>query len=169
MVNRATLIGNLGRDPEIRRLENGTAVGKFSIATNESYKDNNGEWQTLTEWHEIVVWRSLAEQAERQLKKGSLAFIEGKITHRKYTDKNGIERTTTEIVANTLRLLEKRDNNAREAAFPTEETPYANSRGTTNNTTTTMNDTSKSVDFEVIPQHEMADAPSMEGGNDLPF
>ena len=167
MVNKATLIGNLGRDPEIRRLENGTAVSKFSIATNENYKDSAGEWQTLTEWHEIVAWRSLAEQAERQLKKGSLVFIEGKITHRKYTDANGIERRTTEIVANTMRSLEKREGSGRDAAFPTEETPYANTRGTyTNNSSAT---TSQSVDFEVVPQHELTDAPSMEGGNDLPF
>ena len=99
MVNRVTLIGYLGKDPEIRRLENSTAVGKFSLATSESYKDANGEWQSQSEWHDIVVWRALAEQAERLFKKGSLVYVEGKITHRKYTDKNGIERYSTEIVA----------------------------------------------------------------------
>lgn len=110
MINRVTLVGNLGRDPEIRHLESGAVVGKFSIATNESYKDKTGEWKTLTEWHEIVVWRGLAERAERDLKKGGLCYIEGKITHRKYTDKEGNERNFTEVVASMLRSLEKRES-----------------------------------------------------------
>jgi single-strand DNA-binding protein len=126
MVNRVTLIGNLGRDPEIRRLENGTAVGKFSVATNESYKDSSGEWQQQTEWHEVVVWRALAEQAEKALKKGALIFVEGKLSYRKYTDKNNIERTAVEIVANTFRLLERREGSGggRESSFPTQETTH---------------------------------------------
>lgn len=110
MINRVTLIGNLGRDPEIRRLENGSAVAKFSLATNESYRDKNGEWQTQTEWHDVVMWRSLAERAERDLKKGKLVYIEGKLTHRKWQDKDGNDRRTTEVVAYTFRLLEKREN-----------------------------------------------------------
>ena len=110
MVNKVTLVGNLGRDPEIRTLENGTKVGTFSLATNENYKDKNDTWQTVTEWHNIVVWRGLAEKAERELKKGSLAYIDGKITHRKYQDKDGQERSTTEIVANTIYSMEKREN-----------------------------------------------------------
>lgn len=178
MVNRATLVGNLGRDPEIRRLENGTPVAKFPIATNESYKDNNGEWQTLTEWHDVVLWRGLAEQAERMFKKGSLVFVEGKITHRKYTDKNGIERYTTEIVANNCRLLEKRESNGRESAFPSEESPYAAPRSNAYTQTPTTPSFSapvqttelpKPVDFEIVPGHQMADAPSLDGVGDLPF
>ncbi len=110
MINKVTLIGNLGRDPEIRRLENGAAVAKFSVATNENYKDKAGEWQTVTEWHEIIAWRNLAERAERDLKKGKLVFIEGKLTHRKYQDKDGNDRYVTEVVANLIRLLEKREN-----------------------------------------------------------
>ena len=110
MINKVTLIGRLGRDPELRRFENGAAVAQFSVATTENYKDNNGDWQEQTEWHNIVAWRTLAEQAERQLKKGSLVFIEGKLTTRKFTDKNGVERTTTEVVAALMRLLDKREN-----------------------------------------------------------
>jgi len=110
MINKVTLIGHLGKDPEIRTLENGTKVGTFSLATNENYKDKNDTWQTITEWHNIVVWRSLAERAERELKKGNLAYIEGKITHRKYTDKDGVERSTTEIVANSVSSLERKEN-----------------------------------------------------------
>ena len=110
MINKVTLIGHLGKDPEIRTLENGTKVGTFSLATNENYKDKNDTWQTITEWHNIVVWRGLAERAERELKKGNLAYIEGKITHRKYTDKDGVERSTTEIVANSVSSLERKEN-----------------------------------------------------------
>ena len=165
MVNRATLVGYLGRDPEIRRLENGTAVGKFSVATSESAKDpNSGEWISQTEWHEIVVWRGNAEYAEKTLKKGSLVYIEGKITHRKYTDKTGIERYTTEVVAFVLRGLDRKDSST---YFPTQEPISMANRPQTPVSATT--EVPKTVDFEVVPSHEMADAPSMDGGNDLPF
>jgi len=110
MINKVTLIGNLGRDPEIRHLESGSVVGKFSIATNESYKDKAGEWQTQTEWHDVVVWRGLAEYVERNFKKGSLIYVEGKLTHRKYTDKEGVDKYITEVVAYTARALEKRES-----------------------------------------------------------
>jgi len=122
MINKVTLIGNLGRDPEIRHFENGSSVGKFPVATNESYRDKNGEWQTITEWHDVVVWRALAERAERSLKKGSLVYVEGKLTHRKYQDKDGIDRYVTEVVANTFRALEKREGGGSYASsMPTEE------------------------------------------------
>lgn len=110
MVNKVILIGNLGRDPEIRHLESGVSVGRFPVATNESYLDKNQQWQTITEWHDIVVWRRLAERAEKQLKKGSLVFVEGKLTHRKWQDSNGNDRYSTEVVANTFRSLDKRDD-----------------------------------------------------------
>lgn len=110
MLNRVTLIGNLGKDPEVRHLESGSSVGKFSVATNENYKDKAGEWQTITEWHNIVCWRNLAERAERTLKKGSLVYVEGKLTTRKWQDQEGNDKYTTEIVANTFKLLEKREN-----------------------------------------------------------
>ena len=109
MVNRVILIGNLGRDPEVRRLENGAVVAKFSIATNENYKDKSGEWQTQTEWHDIVVWRALAERAESQLKKGMQVYIEGKLTHRSWQDQDGNNRRTTEVVAGYFRTLGKRE------------------------------------------------------------
>lgn len=107
MINKVTLVGNLGRDPEVRRLDNGVVVAKFSVATNESYKDKGGEWQTQTEWHDVVVWRQLAERAERDLKKGKLVYIEGKLTHRKYTDANNVDRYVTEVVGNMVRILER--------------------------------------------------------------
>lgn len=166
MVNRATLVGYLGKDPEIRRFDNGTSVGKFSLATSESTKDpNTGEWVSQTEWHDIVVWRGNAEYAEKFLKKGALVFIEGKITHRKYTDKNGIDRYVTEVVGYTLRGLDKKESTN---YFPSQE-PASLVNRPQHVPVTTTTDSSNSVDFEVVPQHEMADAPSMEGGNDLPF
>jgi single-strand DNA-binding protein len=110
MINKVILIGNLGRDPEVKHLESGATVAKFSIATNENYKDKAGEWQTITQWHDIVCWRGLADRAEKSLKKGSLAFIEGKLTHRKWQDQNGNDRYSTEVVAQVLRPLEKREN-----------------------------------------------------------
>jgi len=123
MINKVILIGNLGRDPEVRRLENGAVVAKFSVATNESYKDKAGEWQTQTEWHDVVVWRHLAERAERDLAKGKLVFIEGKLTHRKYQDKDGNDRYTTEVVANNMKLLERKEGSGSGFSqnMPTEE------------------------------------------------
>ena len=113
MINKVILIGNLGRDPEVRSLDSGTKMARFSVATNESYKDKSGEWQTLTEWHNIVLWRSLAERAERELKKGNMVYIDGKLTTRKWSDKDGQDRYSTEVVANTYRLLDRRESNIR--------------------------------------------------------
>lgn len=111
MVNKVTLIGNLGRDPEVRRLENGAVVAKFSVATTENYRDKSGEWQSQTEWHDIVVWRHLAERAETQLKKGAQVYVEGKLTHRSWEDQDGKKRYTTEVLANMFRLLGRREDN----------------------------------------------------------
>lgn len=110
MINKVILVGNLGKDPEVRHLENGSVVAKFSIATNERYKDKSGEVKTLTEWHDVVVWRGLAEVAERLLTKGRLVYVEGKLTHRKWQDKDGNTRYTTEVLGNTLQLLDKKDS-----------------------------------------------------------
>jgi single-strand DNA-binding protein len=125
MINKVILVGNLGKDPEVRVLESGTKVAKFTMATNENYRDKNNEWQTATEWHNVILWRYLAESAERQLKKGSLVYIEGKLTHRKYQDKDGVDRYVTEVVANTMRSLERRDGQGG-TPFPSEENdPFA--------------------------------------------
>lgn len=111
-VNKVILIGNLGKDPEVRYLEGGTAVAKFTLATSENYKDKTtGEKKTLVEWHNIVVWRGLAEVAEKYLKKGSQIYIEGKLRSRQWQDKDGVNRYTTEIVADTLQMIGKRDDN----------------------------------------------------------
>lgn len=112
MYNKIILIGNLGRDPEIRRLESGAVVANFSLATNENYRDKAGNWQTITEWHNIVAWRNLAERAERDLKTGSMVFVEGKLTTRKWQDKDGNDRYTTEVIAAVIRPLDKKDGAA---------------------------------------------------------
>lgn len=109
MINKVTLVGYLGGDPETRTLENGTLVGRFSLATSDSYKDKEGNWQNTTEWHNVVVWRELAERCQK-FTKGQLVYVEGKISNRKYTDKDGIEKNVTDIVANAVRLLEKREH-----------------------------------------------------------
>lgn len=109
-VNKAILLGNLGADPEVRTLENGVKVANFRIATSESYKDRNtGERITRTEWHNIVLWRGLAEVAERFLHKGDQIFVEGKLQTRTYQDKDGQNRYVTEVVANEMTMLGKRD------------------------------------------------------------
>ena len=110
MINKVILVGNLGQDPEIRSLENGAKVARISVATNENYQDKNGEWQKITEWHNIVAWRRLAESAERNLKKGGMVYVEGKLTSRKWQDQNGNDRYTTEVVARVLRSLERRES-----------------------------------------------------------
>ena len=109
MINKVILVGNLGQDPEVRRLESGAVVAKFSVATNETYKDKNGELQKVTEWHNVVVWRGLAEIAEKYFKKGRQVYVEGKLTTRKWQDANGNDRYTTEVVGNTVKMLGARD------------------------------------------------------------
>jgi len=130
MINKVTLIGNLGADPEVRHLENGVMVARFSVATNESYKDKDGNFQQVTEWHNVVAWRDLAERAEKMLKKGMLVYVDGKISYRKFTGQDGQERYVTDIVANTFRLLERREGGgAFENRFPGAENAPASKSG----------------------------------------
>jgi len=108
-LNRAMLIGNLGRDPELRYTPAGVAVASFTIATNESWKDQDGNLQERTEWHNIVAWRKLAEICGEYLKKGKKIYVEGKIQTRSYDDKNtGAKRYITEIVADNIIMLDGR-------------------------------------------------------------
>lgn len=124
MVNKVTLVGRLGADPEVRHLENGATVAKLRMATYESYRDKNDEWQEQTEWHDIVVWRYLAERAEQSLRKGMLVYLEGKLTHRKWQDKDGNNRYTTEVVGSFLRIMSGREGTGGDRNsnyFPSEE------------------------------------------------
>lgn len=108
MLNKVILIGNLGADPEVRTLESGVKVARIRIATTERVKQGE-EWKDHTEWHSIVLWRNLADIADKYLRKGSRVFIEGKIRQGEYVDKDNIKRYTHEIFADTLKLLDRRE------------------------------------------------------------
>lgn len=112
-VNKVILIGNLGRDPEVRYLENGTGVARFSIATSESYTDKaTGEKREITDWHNIVCWRGLAKIAETYLKKGMKIYVEGKLRTRSWQDEQNIVKYTTEVIVDELTMLSRPDDNA---------------------------------------------------------
>ena len=107
-VNKVILVGNLGKDPEVRNLENGATVANFTIATTESYKDKTtGEKKDITEWHNIVLWRGLADIAAKYLHKGDMIYIEGKLRTRSW-EKEGVTRYTTEIVGDNMTMLSTR-------------------------------------------------------------
>jgi single-strand DNA-binding protein len=105
MLNKIMLIGNLGKDPELQVTSEGTPVTRFSLAVNRYTKSNNGERKEETEWFNVVAWRQLAETCERYLHKGSKVYIEGRLSQRKYTDKNGVERTSVEVIATDMEML----------------------------------------------------------------
>mgnify|MGYP000849928396 FL=1 len=109
-LNKVLLIGNVGRDPEIRHLEGGASVASFSLATTERFKDRSGETREITEWHNIVAWRQLADLAGRFIKKGSQIYVEGRIRSRSWDDASGQKRYITEILADSIQLLGRRDD-----------------------------------------------------------
>lgn len=104
-MNKIMLIGNLGRDPEMNYTEGGVAITRFSLAVNRNTRTQSGERQTETEWFNIVAWRQLAETCTTYLKKGQKVYIEGRLQTRRYTDRNGVERTSVEVVANDMEML----------------------------------------------------------------
>ncbi|MCK9172295.1 MAG: single-stranded DNA-binding protein [Desulfuromonas thiophila] len=116
-VNKVILVGNLGKDPELRHTPDGTAVATFSLATSETYKDRDGNKQTKTEWHHIVAWRQLAEICAKYLHKGKQVYIEGKITTRKWQGSDGSDRYSTEIIADQMHML-GRASDSQSAANP---------------------------------------------------
>ena len=115
MLNKVILIGRLGRDPETRFMPNGEAVCNFPVATSEKYTDKNGQRQEATEWHNVTMYRKLAEIAGQYLTKGSQVYLEGKIQSRKYTDKNGVERTAYDIIANEMKMLGGRNDSGQQS------------------------------------------------------
>ena len=120
-VNKAILIGNVGKDPDVRHLENDVTVARFTLATSESYKKSSGEVVKTTEWHNIVLWRGLAQVAEKYVKKGSQIYIEGKIRTRSYDDKDGNKKYFTEIQGDNLTLLGKKESSDSTQAAPINE------------------------------------------------
>lgn len=123
-LNKVLLIGNVGKDPEIRHLQGGASVATITLATSERYKDRNGESRELTEWHTIIAWRQLADLAENYIRKGSQIFVEGRIRSRSWDDQNGQKRYVTEIQADSIQLLGRRGDNAAPAPAPAQPQNY---------------------------------------------
>jgi single-strand DNA-binding protein len=137
-VNKVILVGNLGKDPEVRRLENGATVANFSIATSESYTDKStGERIEQTDWHNIVVWRGLAEIAEKYVKKGTKVYVCGRLKNRTWTDQNGVTKYSTEILADELTILsakqDSQNTTPNNPPYPTENQPGMNPMDIDNN------------------------------------
>lgn len=130
-VNKVILIGNLGKDPEVRYLEGGIAVANFPLATTETFRDKNGNKNEQTEWHQIVLWRKLAEVAEKFLRKGQMIYLEGKIRSRNWEDKEGNKRYTTEIFGDVLTILSRRDDQNSNFVRP-QNTQYGQQQGNGN-------------------------------------
>lgn len=150
MLNKVLLIGNLGKDPVVKHFSNDNAIAEFPLATNETYKDREGNLVKQTEWHNIKIpTKRQAEIAEKYLRKGSMVFVEGKIKTRTYDDKDGNKRYVTEIIAETFRMMDKRPDGSNE-----------NSGSTTGNTYNT--NTNPGPDFEPA-------GPTPTIGDDLPF
>lgn len=173
-INKVILIGRLGKDPEVRYLENGAAVAKMGIATTESYKDKQGEWQDITEWHDVIMWRFLAERAEKSLKKGALVYIEGKLKSRKY-QKEGEEtaRKISEVVADTFRLLSKREGSGGfENTFPSQDDEFLHAKssnptgGNTGGNATPNPTPAAPTDTNPVANNNVS---SEEPADDLPF
>jgi single-strand DNA-binding protein len=127
-LNKCMIIGNLGRDPEMRYTPSGQAVTQFSVATNRNYRDPQGEWQSETEWFRVVVWGDQGERVAEYLRKGHKVYVEGRIQTRQWEDQSGNKRYTTELIANRVQSLERRDREG-EAPFPDDDTgSYSGSR-----------------------------------------
>lgn len=130
-VNKVILIGNLGKDPEVRKLENGTSVASFSIATSEVYLDKStGVKKEITDWHDVVVWRGLADVAEKYIKKGYKVYVEGKLKKRSWQDKEGLTRYTTEVIADVLNILSRPEGAERAPEGQSQSLPSYSSEGT---------------------------------------
>jgi single-strand DNA-binding protein len=126
-INKVILVGNVGKDPDVRYLDNGIVKCSFSLATSDSYKNKAGEKVTNTEWHNIIIWRELAKAAEAYVKKGMQLYIEGKISTRSYQDKDGVQRRVTEITADTFQILGRKPESQQNADH--EEKPKSEPSG----------------------------------------
>jgi single-strand DNA-binding protein len=157
-VNKVTLLGNLGQDPEIRTLESGVKVATISIATSENYKDQAGEWQERTEWHRVVLWRWYAEKAEK-LKKGDKIYIEGKLATRSW-EQDGVKKYVTEIIASDLQYTAKMGDGTYNGGVPAPtQDPYGADSNTSNSATNSSPKAEVSADLSGSSNPE----------DDLPF
>jgi single-strand DNA-binding protein len=165
-LNKCLIIGNLGRDPEMRYTPSGQAVTQFTVATNRNFRDGQGEWQKETEWFRVVVWGQQAERAAENLRKGHKVYIEGRIQTRQWEDQSGQKRYTTELVANQVTSLERRERGEDEVPFPDEAPGGFNRGGSAAGAAGAAGGTSGAG-----PASRPADAPTSTGDDfdDLPF
>jgi single-strand DNA-binding protein len=169
-INKVILVGNVGKDPVIRYFDKGVAKASFPLATSETYTNQQGETITSTEWHNIVLWRALAEVVEKTIKKGSQVYIVGKIKTRSYVDKEGVNKYITEILADTLLLLDKKQQSGYTSAQAVAQKPDITGKEKTG---TGVNDPSASYSSG---NNEAEDDPEMgkhqgtdQSEDDLPF
>ena len=146
-VNRVMLIGNLGRDPDVQYLEGNIAVAKFPLATTETFKDRSGKLISQTEWHTVVLWRGLAELAQKYLHKGSLVYIEGRLRTRSWEDKEGNKKFATEVVGDNLIMLDKRADHAPHNASSGTGTQHENIEGFSNVDVPPVSESSQDLPF----------------------
>ena len=157
-LNTCMIIGNLGRDPEMRYTPSGQAVTQFSVATNRNYRDPQGEWQSETEWFRVVVWGDQGERVAEYLRKGHKVYVEGRIQTRQWEDQSGNKRYTTELIANRVSSLERRDRDG-EPPFPGDEPGGTASAGSSSGssgsqagtTASSSGPSSSSEDFDDLP------------------
>lgn len=160
-VNKVILVGNVGKDPDVHFIEQGVAVARFPFATSETYRSKDGEKVTTTEWHNIVLWRGLADVADKFVKKGSQLYIEGRIKTRSYDDKEGNKRYITEIVGDTMQLLGRKGDNQSDDSNQTSATE--NQSGSSASSVSEPSGPGNPFD------DNSQDANSDNGADDLPF
>jgi single-strand DNA-binding protein len=146
-VNKVILIGNLGKDPETRYMSNGEAVTNITLATTDTWKDKSGEKQEKTEWHRVTFYRKLAEIAGEYLKKGRSVYIEGRLETRKWTDKSGVERYTTDIIANDMKMLGNRPGSGSFESPPPEENHSSSPPSSASKDTSRFDDMDDDIPF----------------------
>ncbi len=157
MINKVILVGNVGRDPEVRYLDSGVAVAKFPLATSETYTNKNGERVTNTEWHNIVIWRKLAEIVEKYVHKGQQLYLEGKISNRSYEDKEGIKRYITEVVVDNMQMLGKKSDGDKDSSVKDGIDTISNDKEISENTSQIASKTSETKDLS--PSNDEDDLP----------
>jgi single-strand DNA-binding protein len=158
-INRVILVGHLGKDPEVRTIESGEKVVRFSLATNEAYRDKNGERKDVTEWHNIICWRKLADTAEKYLVKGSLIYVEGKLRTRTW-ENNGVKHNIVEVFADTFTMLGAKTDNVAPSIPATPSVPTTTSVPAT--ATTPTSDTNDTTEKPELP-------PFITDEDELPF
>lgn len=149
-LNKCMIIGNLGRDPEMRYTSGGQAVTQFSVATNRNFRDPQGEWQSETEWFRVVVWGEQGERAAEQLRKGHKVYVEGRLQTRQWEDQSGAKRYTTELIANRLTSLERRDREG-EPPFPDDGAGGSSGRSSGPASSGSAGPTSSAEDYDDLP------------------